>query len=523
MPQFIFEGHRLDTERRELMRGSEQVALEPQVFDLIAYLVKNRDRVLTKGDLFAAVWNGRIVSDSTLTSRINSARKAVGDTGGEQRLIRTYARKGVRFIGEAHETTESLSAEPEAQGASSPLAESRGKPCVAVLPFDNLSSDPEQEYFSDGVTEDIITALSKHRSFLVVAGNSAFALKGHGGDVRRIGHDLGVNYIVQGSVRRVGPRVRITAQLVETESGQQIWAEQYDRELQNIFEVQDEITATVAARIEPEIGIAERALAERKSPQAFDAWDFFRLGTKHFYKSTASDNREAQRLFRRAIDLDPSLAEAYGFLSYSIVLSMVYFDAEPDDALLNEAVAIAKTGATLDERDALIRFMYGRALLARKSYSEALGELEIAAELNPNLAVVYCGLGDSLAYEGRIDEAVPYFQRAIDLSPHDPLRWAFYSYRALAHLFAREFDLAEEWARKATRIPNCHYWGFSHRVAALGHLQRSDEVEAALTELRQINPDFSCKFAQRRLFYVKDPAQIALYIDGLRRAGVPEG
>ena len=523
MPQFLFEGHRLDTERRELRRGSEQVALEPQVFDLIAYLVKNRDRVLTKGDLFAAVWNGRIVSDSTLTSRINSARKAVGDTGGEQRLIRTYARKGVRFIGEVHETTESLSAEPEAQGASSPLAESRGKPCVAVLPFDNLSSDPEQEYFSDGVTEDIITALSKHRSFLVVAGNSAFALKGHIGDVRRIGRDLGVNYIVQGSVRRIGPRVRITAQLVETESGQQIWAEQYDRELQNIFEVQDEITATVAARIEPEIGIAERALAERKSPQAFDAWDFFRLGTKHFYKSTVSDNREAQRLFRRAIELDPSLAEAYGFLSYSIVLSMVYFDVEPDDALLNEAVAIAKTGATLDERDALIRFMYGRALLARKSYSEALGELEIAAELNPNLAVVYCGLGDSLAYEGRIDEAVPYFQRAIDLSPHDPLRWAFYSYRALAHLFAREFDLAEEWARKATRIPNCHYWGFSHRVAALGHLQRSDEVEAALTELRQINPDFSCKFAQRRLFYVKDPGQIALYLDGLRRAGVPEG
>jgi TolB-like protein/Flp pilus assembly protein TadD len=497
--------------------------LEPQVFDLIAYLVKNRDRVLTKDDLIAAVWDGRIVSESTLTSRINSARKAVGDTGGEQRLIRTYARKGFRFVGEVQEAPESLFPESDAQGASAPLSESRGKPYVAVLPLDNLSSDPEQEYFSDGVTEDIITALSKHRSLLVVARNSTFAFKGHGGDVRRIGRDLGANYIVQGSVRRIGPRVRVTAQLVETEGGQQIWAEQYDRELQDIFEVQDEITATVAARIEPEIGNAERALAERKSPNAFDAWDFFRLGTKHFYKSTAGDNREAQRLFRRAIELDPSLAEAYGFLSYSIVLSMIYFDAEPDDALLNEAVAIAKNGATLDERDALIRFMYGRALLARKSYSEALGELEIAAELNPNLAVVYCGLGDSLAYEGRIGEAIPYFQRAIDLSPHDPLRWAFYSYRALAHLFAREFELAEEWARKATRVPNCHYWGFSHRVAALGHLQRSDELADALTELRQINSGFTCKVAQRRLFYVKDPNQITLYIEGLRQAGVPEG
>ena len=237
MPQFLFENYRLDTERRELRRGSEQVALEPQVFDLIAYLVKNRDRVLTKDDLFAAIWDGRIVSDSTLTSRINSARTAVGDTGEEQRLIRTYARKGIRFVGEVQETTELRSQEPEAQVVSSLLAAPRGKPCVAVLPFDNLSSDTEQEYFSEGVTEDIITALSKHRSLLVVARNSTFALKGQGGDARRIGRELGANYIVQGSVRRIGPRVRITAQLVETESGQQIWAEQYDRELQNIFEV----------------------------------------------------------------------------------------------------------------------------------------------------------------------------------------------------------------------------------------------------------------------------------------------
>jgi TolB-like protein len=500
--------------------------LEPQVFDLIVYLVKNRDRVLAKDDLIAAVWDGRIVSDATLSSRINAARRAVGDTGAEQRLIRTYSRKGIRFVGEVQETTELLSPESVGHGGvSTHLRAARGKPCVGVLPFDNLSSEPEQEYFSDGVTEDIITALSKYRSLLVIARNSTFALKRRGGDVRQIGRDLGANYIVQGSVRRIGARVRITAQLVETESGQQIWAEQYDRELQDIFEVQDGITARVAARIEPEIGNAERALVERKSksPQAFDAWDFFRLGTKHFYKSMAEDNREAQRLFRRAIDLDPSLAEAYGFLSYSIVLSMVYFDLEPDDALLNEAVAIAKKGATLDERDALIRFMYGRALLACKSYSEALGELEIAAELNPNLAVVHCGLGDSLTYEGRIDEAIPHFQRAINLSPHDPLRWAFYSYRALAHLFAREFDLAEEWARKATRVPNCHYWGFSHRVAALGHLQRPDELETALTELRRINPDFTCELAQRRLFYVKDPDQVALYINGLRKAGVPEG
>jgi TolB-like protein/Flp pilus assembly protein TadD len=523
VPQFLFENHRLDIEKRELTCGSEQVMVEPQVFDLLAYLVKNRDRVLTKDDLIAAVWGGRVVSESTLTSRINSARKAVGDTGGAQRLIRTYARKGLRFVGEVREAAEPLSRGPDGQPSAAPRPVARGKPCVAVLPLDNLSSDPEQEYFSDGATEDIITALAKHRSLLVVSRNSAFALKGQSGDIRQIGRDLGANYIVQGSVRRIGPRIRITAQLAETEGGRQIWAEQYDRQLQDIFEVQDEIAATIAARIEPEIGSAERALAERKSLQSFEAWDFFRLGTKHFYKSTAGDNREAQRLFRRAIEINPSLAQAYGFLAYAIVLSMVYFDADPDDDLLNEAVEIAKKGAALDERDALIRFMYGRALLARKSYNEALAELEIAGDLNPNLAVVYCGLGDSLTYEGRIDEAIPYFERAISLSPHDPMRWAFFAYRSVAHLFAREFELAEEWARRATRVPSCNYWGFSHRVAALGHLQRPDELPAALADLRQANPGFTCAAAQRRLFYLKNPDQIALYIDGLRRAGVPEG
>ena len=522
MPPYLFAGYSLDSDRRELKRGSDQIALEPQVFDLLTYLVKNRDRVLTKDDLIAAVWGGRIVSESTLTSRINSARKAVGDNGEDQRLIRTYARKGFRFVGEVEEAPGLRESERSAPSALVPQPETRGKPSIAVLPFVNLSGDPEQEYFSDGITEDIITALSRNRSFLVITRNSTFALKA-GADVRSIELDLGVSYIVQGSVRRVGPRVRVTVQLVETEGGQHIWSEGYDRELQEIFEVQDEITATIVARIDPEIGNAERDRTDRKPPQTFNAWDFFRLGTKRFYCSTADDNRESQQLFRRAIDLDPTLGQAYGFLSYSIVLSMIYFDAEPDDTLLEEAVALAKKGVALDDRDAAVRFMYGRALLARGSYDEALGELEIAAELNPNLAVVYCGLGDSLAYEGRISEAIPYFQRAINLSPHDPLRWAFYSYRALAHLFAREFEVAEDWARKATRVPNCHYWGFAHRVAALGHLQRADDLKTALSELRRINPGFTCKVARKRLFYVKNPSQIALYIEGLRNASVPEG
>ena len=544
--QLAFGEYVLDGGRRELRRGSEQIALEPQVFDVLLYLAQNRSRVVTKDDLIASIWQGRIVSDSTLTSRINAARRAVGDSGDQQEMIKTYARKGFRFVGDVRIGSDGDgSCGPPEQAEVTPAAALRqadapvtdedrrpaglgaalkwgGRPSVAVLPFSNLSGDPEQEYFSDGITEDIINALSKHRSLVVFARNSSFAFKGAGGDVRHAGLTLGAEYLVEGSVRRAGQRVRITAQLVETEGGRQLWADRYDRHLQDLFVLQDEITTIIAARIEPEVGAAERLRVERKAVPALHAWDYFRLGTKHFYKSTPADNLEAQRLFRRAIELDPNLAEAYGYLSYAIVLSMVYFEADSNEERLAEAVAIGWKGVELDDQDGLIRFMYGRALLATKAYGDALAELETAVELNPCLAVSYCGLGDTLAYDGRITEAIPYFQRAIELSPYDPMRWAFYSYRALAHIFAQDFALASDWAQKATRVPNAHYWAFAHRVSALGHLDRPEDLYEATNELLQRKPDFSCSFAHKRLFYIKNPDQLELYVEGLRRAGMPE-
>jgi tetratricopeptide (TPR) repeat protein len=301
-----------------------------------------------------------------------------------------------------------------------------------------------------------------------------------------------------------------------------VWAEQYDRELEEISDLQDEIVATIAGRIEPEVGSAERTRVERKSPQALRAWDFFHLGMKHFYKSTAEDNAEAQRLFRAAIEMDPPFAQAYAWLSYAIVLAMIYFDADQKGSSLDEAINIARKAVELDEQDALAHFACGRALLARKAYREALAELESAVALNPNLAVVYCGLADSLAYEGRFAEAIPHFEKAINLSPHDPQRWAFYSYRALAHILAGEFEQAFEWAQRATRVPNCHYWPFVHRVAALGYLPWETELAPALAELRERKPNFSCRFARERLFYIKDPEHLERYLAGLRKAGVAE-
>jgi TolB-like protein/Tfp pilus assembly protein PilF len=390
-----------------------------------------------------------------------------------------------------------------------------------VLPFNNVSGDPGQEYLAEGITADLITALARHRSFLVIARSSTFAFKGRPIDARRAALDLGADYVVDGSVSKRGQRLRISVRLIEAETGRHVWAERYDRDLADVFDVQDEITGAIAGRIEPEVGTVERRRAERKSAQALQAWDFFHLGMKHFYNWTAEDNEDAQRLLRRAIDLDPAFAEAYAWLSYAMVLNMLYFDADPDTDRLSEALSLAKRGVELDDQDALTHFGYGRALLVRKAYEDALAELETAAVLNPNLAVVYCGLGDSLAYEGRIEEAIPHFEKAISLSPFDPQRWAFYAYRALAHLFARQFESALEWSQKATRVPHCHYWPYAHRVSALGHLQHVDALRTAKAELLQRKPEFSRAFARRRLFFVKNPTHLDLYIEGLLKAGLP--
>jgi TolB-like protein/Tfp pilus assembly protein PilF len=518
MPKSVsFGPFRFEPASGRLWAGKDEVRLTPKAAAVLSELLARAGEPVSKEALFASVWPNVVVSDDSLVSCIQELRKALSDDPKQPRFIETRHRRGYRFLADL--------ATAEDHGVAPALVEASpasGKPTLAVLPFDNLSNDPNQEYFVDGITEDIITALSKHRSLLVIARGSTFAFKGQGVDVRRMRTELGADYVVEGSVGKVGRRVRIRTRLVETEAGRCVWAEQYDRELEDIFDLQDEIVATIAGRIEPEVGSAERTRAESKSPQALHAWDLFQLGMKRFYKSTPEDNVEAQRLFRRAIEMDPSFAQAYASLSYAIVLAMIYFDADEKANKLDEAIDIARKAVELDERDAFAHFACGRALLARKEYRESLAELESALALNPNLAVVYCGLADSLAYEGRFTEAIPYFEKAINLSPHDPQRWAFYSYRALAHVLAGEFEQAFEWAQRATRVPNCHYWPFVHRVAALGYLRWETELAPALAELRDRKPDFSCRFARDRLFFIKDPEHLERYLMGLRKAGVAE-
>lgn len=529
--QFIFGRYQMDPALRELRCGGEAVHVEPQVFDLILHLVRNRERVVSQNELLDVLWHGRCVSESTFRSRINAARSALGDSGKRQCFIRTLPKRGFRFVGEVTtrsgigETSSlngiaSISVVSGTTPAPTPPG-TNGRPAVAVLPFSNLSDDLEGDHYADGITQDITTALAKHRSLLVIARSSAFAFKHHDGDMRDIGRELGADYLVEGSFHKVGQHVRVTAHLVEREAGCLIWADRFDRELGGIFEVQDTITAMIAASIEPQIGAAERHRVERGGSGSFRTWDLFHLGAQFLYKATPGDNQEAQKLLRRAVETDSRFAQGYAFLSYAIILSMLYFDAEPTQERLKEAHELARRGIELDQQDAMIRFVYGRVLLARRHYMSALDELKLAVEMNPTLAVGHCGVGDSLAYNGRFEEAFPHFQRALDLSPHDPQRWAFYAYRALAHLFAQQFEHAAEWALKATQVPNCIDWPFSHRVSALGHLGKQAELKVAVEELLEHRPDFSCSLACRRLFYVKDNAHLEVYLQGLRKAGIP--
>jgi TolB-like protein len=357
------------------------VPVEPQVLDLLFYLIRNRERVVSKDDLIAQVWNGRIVSDSTLTSRITAVRKAIGDNGEDQRLIRTVARKGLRFVGDVREDNGSYvshSAPPFAQGdsalalligAASPKLPD--KPSVAVLPFTNMSSDPEQDYFSDGITEDIITGLARLRWFFVIARNSTFAYKGNSMDVRKVGRELGVRYVLEGSVRRSGRRMRVTAQLVDAAAGRHVWAERYDRDLFDMFALQDEITAMVVAAIEPRLVAAEGLRSEMRSVDNLDAWDLVARAVTRFWKLTASDSEAAIGILEESAKRHPSYAPPHSLLAFAILVAahMGWRQCASDKEM---AERLARRALELDESDPWGRMALGYLAFSARRTDEAV-------------------------------------------------------------------------------------------------------------------------------------------------------
>ncbi len=317
--RYLFEDFALDTDRRELRRGPALVAIEPQVFDLLVHLIRHRDRVVSKDELLASIWHGRVVSESALFNRINAARSAIGDSGGQQRMIKTLPRKGIRFVGEVQDDEpQSVGAPAREENLRLPLPD---RPSIAVLPFANMSGDPDQEYFVDGISEDLITGLSRIRWLFVIARNSSFVYKHRAVDVKQVARALGVRYVLEGSVRRAGDQLRISAQLIDAMSGGHHWAERYDRELGDIFTVQDEITRNVAGAIEPHLLAAEGVRALSRSADDLGAWELVARAQTHFWRMTRQDYEAAIKPLKRAIEAYPDYAPAHSLLGFCLVFA----------------------------------------------------------------------------------------------------------------------------------------------------------------------------------------------------------
>jgi len=523
---YNFGDYSLDTDRQELLRGAELVVIEPQVFDLLHYLISHRERVVSKDDLIAQVWKGRIVSDSTLTSRITNARQAIGDSGDEQRLNRTVPRRGLRFVGEVRESGGKPAA-PVKEDVAVPVASGAGlralsdKPSIAVLPFTNMSDDRRQDYFSDGITEDIITALSRFRWFLVIARSSTFVYKGQGADVKQVGRDLAARYVLEGSVRRSEQRVRITAQLIDAASGGHIWAEQYDRELKDIFAVQDEITARVASAIQSKLWVAEELRGRKRPVDDLGAWDLVARAISHQYKLTLADSETAIGILREAVRRFPDYAPAHALLAYIPILcaavgwTTLAGVRELPVAHINRALELDSEETWAHEALGVLADCCGRN-------DDAVRHFRTALDLNPNLATARCNLGWVLVRGDRSEEALPCFElaRKLRTSPHDP--WCAFELAGIGavHYFAGRYLEAAKWARQSVQVRGILT---AHRFlcASLAQAGQIDEARSAMRTLRQLRPEISITWIKQSL-PTYAPRLMAHLLEGLRKAGLPE-
>jgi TolB-like protein len=509
--RYLFGECVLDTDRRELRRGKELVALEPQVFDLLVHVVRHRDRVVSKDDLLDAVWHGRIVSESALFNRINAARSAIGDTGDAQRLIKTLPRKGIRFVGEVREVEEEE--QPRAKPAPAP---------IAVMPFNNMSGDPEQEYFADGMVEEIITALSRTHWLFVIARNSSFTYKGRAVDVKQVGRELGVRYVLEGSVRKAANRVRITAELIDVSTGAHLWADRFGGAMEDIFDLQDQVASNVVGAIARKLEQAEIERAKRKPTESLDAYDYFLRGMASFYQRSKAANSEALQLFSKAIDLDADFALAYGMAAWCYVWRKINFWMTNPVQEITEAARLARRAVELGKDDAIALARAGHALgfLAGDLDSSA-AILDRAHLLNPNLTTAWYLSGWIRAYRGETDVAIEHLARAMRLSPLDPTLYHMQVGTGFAHLLSGRFDDASAWAEKGFReepnyLPATAIMAASHALAG-----RPEEARQAMERLRQI--DTALRISNLKdWFPIRRSEHLSIWTEGLRKAGLPE-
>jgi len=517
---WLFDDCALDVERRELRRAGAPVAIEPQVFDLLLYLIRSRDRVVSKDDLLAAVWHGRIVSDSALANRINAARTAVGDNGEDQKLIRTFPRKGFRFVGTLADKSPRQS--PSAPGTGvSRLPLPPEQPSLVVLPFTDMSPDRNQGHFADGITEDLITELARIRWLFVIARNSAFAYKDRAVDVKQISQELGVRYVLEGSVRRSGQRMRINAQLVDATTGVHQWAERYDRDAGEIFAVQDVITSSVAAAVEPHLLAAEGSRAAFLSEADLDAWQLVARAQSEFWRLTKEDYDDSVASLKQALERSPHFAPAQALMGFALVFAahMGWVDRA-------ECVPIGRRHAeraiALDDRNPWGYSALGYAAMMQWRTEESLAAFRKAVALTPSSAAAHGHLSHGLAFAGHSDEAIKHGEIAMRLSPLDPEMARFLGGMAIAHYTARRFDEAVRLTKDNLRLRPGFQGAQRLHCASLAQSGRLQEARAFLSTVRRTHrPPLTIDWVRNNVPY-QTPELMELFVEGLRKAGLEE-
>lgn len=395
------------------------------------------------------------------------------------------------------------------------------KPSIAVLPFQNMSGDPEQEYFADGMVEDIITEMSRIRWLFVIARNSTFTYKGHAVAVKQVARELGVRYVLEGSVRKGGNRVRVTAQMIDATSGAHIWAERYDRDLSDIFAVQDEITASVAGVIEPALAEAEQQRVLRKPPERLDAWEAYQRGLWHFNKYRPEENQTAQTFFRQAIALDPNFAPGHYGNALALQWDIWHFSSRPFLEVQETAREEAQIAVSLDDKDAMAHAVLAHMMMWGGQWEAAIAEARTAVALNPNSAFVISMLGCVLGFGGYREEALERLQQAMRASPHDPLIWLWSIWRALLQFFSRDFVAALQTLRQVVRLRPSYAPPFEYVAASLAYLGQLDEAREALERVPPQSAEQLRRWQQRPPWM--RPEDYALRVEGVHLAAGVRG
>ena len=518
-----FGPFRLDISSGILFRGAEPLPVGRRAVALLRALIEQPGTPVAKGALIEAAWPGQAVEESNLSVQIASLRRVLGETAGGERWIETLPRHGYRFVGPVATDENADAPAPSPSGAHSLTLPDR--PSIAILPFSNLSSDPEQDYFADGITDDIITALSYWRWLFVIARNSTFAYKGRNVDVRQVGNELGVRYVLVGSVRRSADRVRITTQLVETESGAHLWANRYDRPLNDLFKVQDDIAAAISATVEPEIGDSERARSRRKPPESLGAWELFQRGMWHLLRYNFQDSTKAEGFFQQSIALDPDFAPPHAALAVLLFFRIVHASETDHADILTEMCQRARTAIEIDPKDFLGHTALGLYLMERKEFAQSIAEHKTALGLNANSPLAHWACGYVLLRDDRFPEALQEFDLALRLNPRDRANLTrFLTLKAATLYQLGRYEEAATCARDATRGPTSDVlWPHIFLAAALGQLDRGEEAGLAAAELHRRRPGLTISgFAQWAYNQNRSTMTLARITEGLRKAALPD-